>query len=243
MQTKHQIKVFTCCARRIFSSRKLLLMIFCSMLFSGCGSNSFQFKNIAKSDTDLVSDMHILTINAQAQQLMAKLYKRNPRELAKVPGQTVAMRLAQMADFPAALSVEELGGEGSIGAMQLAFEGDFNGDRVFALGVGLRGMLFKAYNEKEEVFLLDSLDPQKLYNSARNLEIMAWRLTHRRNAKGELLLLTNGTDDVINLSFERLFGKMIATQDMISNIIEGRANRTVNKIFHSIAQAVFLPVG
>ena len=91
--------------------------------------------------------------------------------------------------------------------------------------------------------MLDSLDPQKLYNSARNLEIMAWRLAHRRNINGELLLLTNGTNGVINLSFERLFGKMIADQDMIAEIIAGRANRTINKIFHSIAQAMFLPVG
>jgi len=220
-----------------------MLIAVCLMLFSGCSSNSFHIKNIAKSDTDLVSDMHIQEINALVDSLVVKLYKRNPRELAKVTGQTVSMRLQQIADMPAALSYVELNGKGSIEAMQLAFEESFDGDRVFALGVGLRGMLFKAYGDQTELFMLDSLDPQKLYNSARNLEIMAWRLTQRRTANGNLLLLTNSTNGVINLSFERLFGKMIANQDMISAIIAGRTNRTINKVFHSIAQAMFLPIG
>ena len=222
---------------------RLSLMIVCLMLFAGCGSNSYQFKNIAKSDTDLVSDMHIQRINSLVDELVVKLYKRNPRELAKAPGQTIAMRLQQMMDMPVALSYSELGRKGSLDAMDLALDESFQGDRVFALGVGLRGMLFKAYGDKTELFMLDSLDPQKLYNSARNFEIMAWRLANRRNASGELLLLTNSTNGVINLSFERLYGKMIANQDMISGIIAGRANRTINKVFHSIAQAVFLPIG
>jgi len=221
---------------------RLLLISVCLMLFSGCSSNGFNIKNIAKSDTDLVSDIHIRRINAMVDELVVKLYKRNPRELAKVPGQTVAMRLQEMADMPAALSYAELGGKGSIDAMQLTFDDNYPGDRVFTLGTGLRGMLYKAYSDKTEMFMLDSLDPQKLYNSARNFEIVIWRLAHKRNAKGELWLLTNSTNGVVNLSFERLFGKMIANQDMISEIISDRANRTVNKIFHSIAQAMFLPV-
>lgn len=222
---------------------RLLFVAVCLMLFCACSSNSYQIKNVAKSDTDLVSDMHIRRINKLVDELVVKLYKRNPRELAKMPGQTVRRRLQQMANLPAALNYSELGGKGSIDAMQLAFDETYHGDRVFALGTGLRGMLFKAYGERRELFMLDKLDPQKLYNSARNIEIVAWRLAHKRDASGRLLLLTNSTSGTINLSFERLFGKMIANQDMISEIIVGRANRTINKIFHSIAQAMFLPVG
>jgi hypothetical protein len=55
--------------------------------------------------------------------------------------------------------------------------------------------------------------------------------------------LTNGINGIINLSFERLYGKMVANQGMISNIITGRTNRTISKIFHGIAKAVFLPIG
>lgn len=243
MHIDRKTKVSLLWAPRRFLNARLLLITVCLILFSGCGSNSYQIKNIAKSDTDLVLDMHIQKITALVDELVVKLYKRNPRELAKAPGQTVRMRLQRMANMPAALSYTELNRSGSIDAMQLAFEESFQGDRVFALGVGLRGMLYKAYSEKTELFMLDNLDPQKLYNSARNLEIVAWRLAQRRHANSQLILLTNSTNSLINLSFERLFGKMIANQDMISEIIAGRANRTINKIFHSIAQAVFLPVG
>lgn len=221
---------------------RLILVAVCLMLFSACSSNSYQLKNVVKSDTDLVADMHIRRVNTLVDRLVVKLYKRNPRELAKAPAQTVGKRIQQMADFPAALHYWELGGKGSIDAMLLAFDEQYQGDRVFALGVGLRGMLYKAYSEKQEMFLLDKLDPQKLYNSARNIEIVAWRLAHKRDSSGQLLLLSNSTNGTINLSFERLFGKMIANQDMMSAIIAGRSNRTINKIFHSIAQAMFLPV-
>lgn len=243
MQRNNKTKTRLFLSLSCVNGARLLLIAMCLMLFSGCGSKGFNIKNIAKTDTDLVTDTHIRRINALVDELVVKLYKRNPRELAKVPGQTVKMRLRQMTSFPAALRYPELGGKGSIDAMQLAFDDDYYGDRVFALGVGLRGMLFKAYDEKTELFMLDNLDPQKLYNSARNIEIVAWRLSHKRNANGELWLLTNSTNGVINLSFERLFGKMIASQDMISEIIANRSNRTINKIFHSIAQAMFLPVG
>lgn len=242
MQLTHKTKTGLLFNIKPGAGLQLLLISFCLMLISACSSNSYQFKKVAKSDTDLVADMHIQRINKLIDQLVIKLYKRNPRELAKVPGQTVSRRMQQMADFPPALGYWELGGKGSIDAMLLAFDENYQGDRVFALGVGLRGMMYKAYSEKQEMFLFDQLDPQKLYNSARNLEIVAWRLAHRRDASGRLLLLTNSTNGTINLSFERLFGKMIANQDMISAIIAGRSDRTINKIFHSIAQAMFLPV-
>ena len=190
MNSKPQISLFT--DRRLNWGGGLLLVL-CLMLLSGCGSQGFQLKNIAKSDTDLVADTHIQRINELVDELIVKLYKRNPRELAKVKGQTIHKRLRQIQMLPPSLSYPELGGKGSIDAMQLAFEESYHGDRVFALGVGMRGMLFKAYSEKYELFMLDSLDPQKLYNSARNLEIVAWRLKNRRDAGGRLLLLTNST--------------------------------------------------
>jgi hypothetical protein len=46
------------------------------------------------------------------------------------------------------------------------------------------GMLNAAFEEKTEFFMLDELDPQKIYNSARNLEIAAWKLANARDAGG-----------------------------------------------------------
>lgn len=215
----------------------------CLILISGCGSNSFRIQNLAKSDISLVADAHIRESNVLLESLVTKLYKRNPRELNKNPGQSIENRIHQIFGDPEQLRFAELDHRESIEAILLGFDDEFRGDRVFALAVGLRGMLYRAYNQRTELFMLDQLDAQKLYNSARNIEILAWRLAHRRQANGELFLLTNSTDQTINLSFERLFGKLIAVQDMMAQITADRTERTINKIVHGIASAVFLPVG
>ena len=64
---------------------------------------------------------------------------------------------------------------------------------VAAFIAGMGSMLNAAFEEKTEFFMLDDLDPQKLYNSARNLEIAAWKLANARDAGGALLLLSNET--------------------------------------------------
>src|SRR2546430_17553409 len=91
-------------------------------------------------------------------------------------------------------------------------------------------MIFLAYNEKTQFYLIDSFDPQKLYNSARNIEIAAWKLANARDARGEPLLLSNEiAGDARNLSFEREFGKMIAYQDVMAQIAAQRTNRIIRR--------------
>ena len=51
-----------------------------------------------------------------------------------------------------------------------------------------------------------------------------------------------GSGPVINLSFEREFGKMIASLDILSKIAADKSNRTVVKVIQTVATAVFLPV-
>ena len=103
--------------------------------------------------------------------------------------------------------------------------------------------MFLSYNGKTEFYLTDSLDPQKLYNSARNIEIAAWKLADARDARGKPLLVANEkTDDVANLSFEREFGKMIAYQDVMADVAAQRTNRVIRRIVQTLATAVFLPI-
>ena len=45
-----------------------------------------------------------------------------------------------------------------------------------------------------------------------------------------------------NLSFEREFGKVIGSLDVLSKIVSERNNRTVIKVIQSLATAVFLPI-
>ena len=221
---------------------RLFALLACLTFLGACSSTSQGLHNLAKGDIALVVDAHIDELNTQTRLLISKLYKRNPRQLAKVPGQTIDSRLNMIFSDPVTLHFAEIQGKESTEALLLCFDESFKGDRIFAMGVGLRGMLYRAYNKNTELFMFEQLDAQKLYNSARNLEILAWRLSNSREANGELYVLSNNTSGEINLSFERLLGKMIALQDMMASITADRSRRTINRVIHGIASIIFLPV-
>jgi hypothetical protein len=126
--------------------------------------------------------------------------------------------------------------------MRLAFDETYRGDRVLALMEGLRGMLLDSYNGKREFYLLDELDPQKLHNAARNVEIAVWKLSNDRGGDDRLYLLSNEMGAVNNLSFERLFGKIIALQDSMARIVADATNRRIKNVIQSAASAVFIGI-
>ncbi|WP_332873963.1 hypothetical protein [Amphritea pacifica] len=223
--------------------------LICSLLLQGgCASNSashFKLSNLAKSDIDSVTDMHIKEIHRLCRELTIKLYKRNPRELAKAPpGTTVKKRLGQIFSNQRIQGFPELGGIKGTSAITLSFSEEYRGDRVFALMAGLSSMLFAAYNYQDEFFMLDEIDQQKLYNSARNLETVAWQLNNRRNSAGERYILSNGVSEngIRNLSYERLFGKLISLQDMMALLIADTTNRNITRVVQSAASMTFLPI-
>jgi len=227
--------------------RKIALLVLLPAVLGvlpACGSRPFALKNIAKSDVDLVADAHFREVDQLLRTLMIKLYKRNPRELQKMPGATISTRLYQVFGAVPLPDFAELDGRRGVAAIDLCFDREFAGDRVFALVAGLEGMMLEAYNNHSEQFIFDALDEQKLYNSARNVEIVVWRLSNRLDRAGKPILLTNsGPGEEANLSFERLFGKLIALQDMLAHITADREKRTINKVVHSLASAALFPVG
>ncbi len=104
-------------------------------------------------------------------------------------------------------------------------------------------MVLKAYNGKQSFYLTDELNPQKLYNVARNIEITVWMLSHNRDSRGELFLISNETNgEIDNLSYERLFGKLIALQDSMALIIAESENRQIKTVIQAVASMVFLPI-
>lgn len=207
------------------------------------GQQGFHIKNLAKSDIDFVSDAGYRRSDALLRELAEKLYKRNPRELAKWPGASRDERIQQLFGREGRLEFAALGGKSGTEAMELAFSEDFGGDRVFALMAGLTDMIRRAYGYQAEFFMFDALDSQKLYNSARNLEIVAWRLTHKRDSQQRLFLLTNSRgDEPRNLSYERLFGELVAIQDFMSDVVARKRDRVINKVAINLASYAFLPL-
>ena len=222
---------------------RLLAFALAAALLSACSARPYRIRNIAKSEIDLVADAHLQEMNRLMETLMVKLYKRNPNQLPPDGTQSIERRVAEIFELPGPLRFAELDRREGEDAINLCFDDRFSGDRVFALMVGLAGMIRKSYNDQREFFILDSLDQQKLYNSARNIEILVWRLASRRKTDGAPYLLTNGLPgEVRNLSYERIFGKMIAVQDMMARILEDRTNRMITKVVTTAASA-FMPVG
>ena len=219
--------------------RCLLLLLFCLSLIA-CGQ--YEVKNLVKSDVDLVADEFIDETRASVGELLVKLYARNPAELRKNPGMTVEGRLAQLRVATGVLIFPELGGARGIDAMNLAFDPAFRGDRVFALVVGLGGMLRIAYGYRNEMFLFDSLDPDVLNTSARNVEVLLWKLKNARKPNGDHYLITHEYKGVVdNLSFERLFGKIIILQEMMARIAGDSDDRAVTGAVHAVSK-VFIPL-
>ena len=231
------------------------------LLLGGCAQSGAQFgstgravgesvgnfdpKQIGTSDVDRVADLHRREAFASVRVLAEKLYRRNPREWRKGGHASVEAALDRLLDPRTAWRLPESAGRSGTDAILLALRADFEGDRVAVFIAGMGGMLNAAFDEKTEFFMLDDLDPQKLYNSARNLEIAAWKLANARDAAGALLLLSNEmaqATQAANLSFEREFGKMIGNLDLLSRLIADKGNRTIARVAQSVATAVFLPV-
>ncbi len=219
---------------------RLLMVLLLSACLTACGE--YEVKNLAKSDVDMVADEFIKESRRLVMQLMVKLYKRNPDQMRKYPGLTIEGRAAQLRVNRHELSFDELGGKQGIDAMNLAFDPAFHGDRVFALTVGLGSMMRQAYSYKPEMFMFDQLNGKALWTSARNVEILAWKLRNARKPDGEYFLISHEYQGVVdNLSFERLFGKLIVMQELMARIAGDADDRAVTAAVHTVGRA-FIPL-
>ena len=200
--------------------------------------------DFAKTDMDSAAEIHLQESLASTRLLTEKLYRRNPREWQRAGYASLEAAVGRAFDPKFAWRFPELGNAQSTDALQLAFRPEFSGDRVFAFGVGLGSMIMQAYGNQTEFFFVDQIDPQKLYNAARNVEVAAWKLATARDAHGGLLLLSNdlASDGAPNLSYEREIGKLIAYQDSLALVIAERTNRTIRFVVQGAALKVFLPL-
>jgi len=164
-------------------------------------------------------------------------------ELGKTPGATIDSQVTRIFQCPPVQMEIPLKGKEGTDAILMGFDPGYQEDRVFAMMYGLYTMLHASYNKKCDLFLLDFLDAQSLYNSARNIEILVWRLKARHLPSGDLFLATNVCDGPIeNLSFERIFGKLISLQDTMALIVSTRTGRLITDAVHITGMA-FLPIG
>jgi hypothetical protein len=197
---------------------------------------------LGKSDLDRMADVEIRENTESLKLLMTKLYKRNPRELRKSTSGTVEDMVGWVFEGNHGWKFKAIDGVQGTDAIYLAFKPEYTGDRVLPFIVGLQTMLIKAHGGKAEFYLTDSIDPQDVYNAARNVEIAAWKLSNARDASGQLYLLTNELhDNERNLSFEREFGKIIGRLDVYSITLAEKTQRLITRVAQSLATALFFP--
>ena len=209
---------------------------------AGGPEDGFLPAHLVKSDIDRVVEAHLRDAYFSLRVLTEKLYRRNPREWKKSGQPSLEAALARLFDHVHDWRFAELEGRYGVDALRLAFREDYAGDRVLALVAGMGGMLDSAFGGKREFFLLDDLDAQKLYNSARNVEVAAWKLNSARDAAGAPLLLASEGGANGNLSFEREFGRLIGNLDILSVVVSEKSSRGVARLVQTVAAGVFLPL-
>jgi hypothetical protein len=146
--------------------------------------NAYQLINIAKSSLDTVAEFHHQAAIKHPHDLAGKLYKRNPHELRK-SGIDLTTRLNQLfaqATTRQSNQANEL--------LMKAFQIDYADDRAYAYMHGLIAIVMSSYSFQTEFYVFDQLDAQKNYNSARNIEVAAWKLNSSKDANGIPYLIT-----------------------------------------------------
>ena len=178
--------------------------------------------------------------------LADKLYRRNPAEWRKSAGSREAALSLLEHVIQNGQAWAPLAGRRDVAALSLALAPEFQGDRVAAFVIACTDTIVTAHGGRREFYYLDSVDPQHLYNAARNMEIALWVLNTRKNAQGQPLLLANEIGpDARNLSFEREFGKIIGRLDLLATYTTERYRRALIGYVQGLVAApllAFLPV-
>ena len=232
--------------------RNLLLLL--SLTISACATSEpisnkpiplqndrSSINQLVKNDMDRMADIEMRENTQSLRNLMIKLYKRNPHELQKSTSDSVDKMVDWVFEGDHDWKFEAIENMQGTDAIFLAFNSDYQGDRVLPFIVGLQTMLIKAHGGKSEHFLTDSIDPQHIYNVARNFEVAAWKLSTARDAQGNLYLITNQIGDNNNLSFEREFGKMIGRTDLYAIALAEKSQRLISRVVQSLTTLLFLP--
>ena len=230
-----------------------ILIFFLMLTLISCSGSTLKKKDstqydkgsinqFGKSDFDRMADYEIRENIESLKILMLKFYKRNPNQLKKSTSDNAEKMTNWVFNGDHNWKFKRINNAQGIDALNQVFDNNFKGDRVLSLITGLYTMLIKAHGDKKEFYLFDSLDPQKIYNASRNIEIVVWKLSSKKNDSGEYFLLSNEINlTQSNLSFEREFGKIIGRTDYFAFTLSEKTERAVTRAIQSFTTGIFLP--
>ncbi|MFY0650046.1 MAG: hypothetical protein JXQ86_05330 [Methylophilaceae bacterium] len=229
-----------------------IFYLFLLVFITSCSSNQIKsptsqydkssVNQFAKTDFDRMADLEIRENMESLKILALKFYKRNPSQLKKSTQDNVEKMVNWIFHGDHNNEFEQLQNKKDVECLNLVFDESFNGDRVLALMIGLKTMLLESHGNKTDFYLFDKLDPQNIYNVARNIEVVVWKLSTKKMENGEPFLISNSiSGNEQNLSFEREFGKIIGRSDYFAYTLSEKTERTITRAVQSVSTRLFLP--
>ena len=228
------------------------IIFFVALMLCACNTNTIKshktqydkssINQFGKTDFDRMADLEIRENIESLKTLALKFYKRNPNQLKKSTTDDAEKMVHWIFSGDHEDNFESLQNKKDTEALNLVFDESFEGDRVLALIIGLKTMILQAHGNKIDFYIFDSLNPQNIYNVARNIEVVVWKLSSKKDLNGNPFLITNTlTESESNLSFEREFGKMIGRTDYFAFTISEKTERTITRAVQSVSTRIFLP--
>ncbi len=173
--------------------------------------NNMHTQELLQSDVNRIATISVRNNLVYLQRIKAVLYELNPDSLTqsglsaeeseRLFWQALQQRKPLIADQ------EEWRG---LKAVEVALSDEFKGDWVALYSFGLTDILLNGFNYRTDLYLINGMDSQKLYNSARELEV-ATQMLRTRASKKRII-----PDQNKDARIERAIGAVVATVDLLA---------------------------
>ena len=198
------------------------------------------------SGTNRIANLSLRDNLQSVRRVQTTLYRRNPREWRK---SAASMEEATQRTWDAVLQgtpLPELRGATGIDAIRLAFETGpqaYQGDRVAALVVGWASMLKQANGNTWDQTMIDGVDAENSYRTARNFEISLWLISSKTGPDGQpLLLATEISERGRNLVADRELSKVVARLDLLAAQADEKYRRAALDFGQNWVMGVVMPL-
>lgn len=172
-------------------------------------------------------------------QLMLSLYQANPKELKKSTQVSAEEMVQWTFEGPFGWKFDGVRHLQELDALNLAVDANFPGDRVLALITGLHTSLIRAYGGKNEYDFSGEINPQHLYNTARNIEIASIKITELNQAqlgKSRQVLVLSDNEKPIELTQQ--LSALIHQVDADANQFAEQKQQTIQLLDKRSAESI-----
>ncbi|QFZ85677.1 hypothetical protein GFK26_24360 [Variovorax paradoxus] len=218
----------------------------CSSLRSTERAEPYGNQEWLQSATNRIANLSLRDNLQSVRRVQTTLYRRNPREWRK---SAASMEEATQRTWDAVMQgtpLPELRGVTGIDAIRLAFETGpqaYQGDRVAALVVGWASMLKQANGNTWDQTMIDGVDAENSYRTARNFEISLWLISSKTGPDGQpLLLATEISDRGRNLVADRELSKVVARLDLLAAQADEKYRRAALDFGQNWVMGVVMPL-